>query len=209
MLKIVKQYLLQNKYNIVNKKGFTLLEILLVVAAIAILAGIVIVAINPGKQLASVRNTARRSDVNTILNAIYQYSLDHSGLFPSGVDTSLKMLGTDSNCSISCGGGIVTTGGTGGTSGGTNTVTDSSQANFSGTNNSTIYDSINNYLKLTSGISGTYLSSIKDATDSSASWTNLTFTPNRPMGMELPNAGLSETVYATGSPPCTGARRLG
>ena len=71
-----------------NQKGFTLIEILLVVAAIAILAGIVIVAINPGKQLGDTRNAQRRSDVTTILNAVYQYSIDNSGTVPAGITAS-------------------------------------------------------------------------------------------------------------------------
>lgn len=71
-----------------SQKGFTLIEILLVVAAIAILAGIVIVAINPGKQLGDTRNAQRKSDVNTILNAVSQYSVDNNGVLPAGITAS-------------------------------------------------------------------------------------------------------------------------
>lgn len=58
-----------------RKRGFTLLEILLVVAAIAILAGIVIVAINPARQLADTRDAERHSDVEAISSAIAQFEL--------------------------------------------------------------------------------------------------------------------------------------
>jgi len=64
------------------QKGFTLLEVLLVVAIIAILAGIVIIAINPGKNLGDTRNSQRSADVNTILNGTYQYVLDNNGNLP-------------------------------------------------------------------------------------------------------------------------------
>jgi len=70
------------------QKGFTLLEVLLVVAIIAILAGIVIIAINPGKNLGDSRNAQRSADVNTILNGVYQYALDNNGTIPTGVTTT-------------------------------------------------------------------------------------------------------------------------
>lgn len=75
-----------------HRSAFTLLEILLVVAAIAVLASIVIVAINPGRQLAQTKNSVRRADVNTIVNAIYQYAIDSAGSLPSSISTTVKQI---------------------------------------------------------------------------------------------------------------------
>ena len=65
-----------------TKKGFTLIEILLVVAIIAILAGIVILAVNPQKQLLDAKNAQRKADVNTIISAVYQSAVDNKGVMP-------------------------------------------------------------------------------------------------------------------------------
>ena len=69
--------------NIKNKKqgGFTLIEILVVIGIIAVLAAVVIVAINPARQFAQARNTQRWSNVNTILNAVWQRMAEGRGIW--------------------------------------------------------------------------------------------------------------------------------
>ncbi len=72
-------------YTHTNQRGFTLIEVLLVIAILAILATIVIIAINPSKQLGESQNAQRRNDVRSILEAVYQYALDHNGVYPEGI----------------------------------------------------------------------------------------------------------------------------
>jgi len=60
--------------------GFTLIELLVVIGILAILLTIVLIAINPARQFAQSNNTRRRSDINAMLNAIHQYSVDHRGV---------------------------------------------------------------------------------------------------------------------------------
>ena len=79
---------------ILNKKGFTLVEVLLVVVIIAILAAIVIVAINPGRQISQANNTQRSSDVQTILNATHQFAIDNRGVLPAGITTTATVVGS-------------------------------------------------------------------------------------------------------------------
>ncbi len=63
-----------------SNQGFTLIEILVVIGIIAVLAAIVVVAINPSRQFAQARNSQRISNVETILNAIGQNIADNKGV---------------------------------------------------------------------------------------------------------------------------------
>jgi len=85
-----------------NKKirGFTLIEILVVVALIAILAAVTIVAINPAKNFGDTRNAQRSADVATLLDASTQY-LATQGNTLSGLGTiptcpTVATIGTNS-----------------------------------------------------------------------------------------------------------------
>ncbi len=72
-------------------KGFTLIELLVVIGIIAVLATIVIIAINPARQFAQARDIQRTSHVNSILNAIGQRMADNKGIFAGGTCNALPV----------------------------------------------------------------------------------------------------------------------
>jgi len=71
-----------NMKNKLKSSGFTLIELLVVIGVIAILAAVVLVAVNPGRQFAQARDTQRKSDLYSLSNAIYQYVAEHNGILP-------------------------------------------------------------------------------------------------------------------------------
>lgn len=65
-----------------QKAGFALIELLVIIGIFGILLAVFLVAINPTRQFAQADNTKRVSDINTIISAVHQFSIDHKGVFP-------------------------------------------------------------------------------------------------------------------------------
>src|SRR3990172_6284702 len=75
-----------------NNKGFTLIELIIVIGILAILLAIVLIAINPSRQFKQANDTRRRSDVVALLDAIHQYAADNQGDVPAGITTTLQNI---------------------------------------------------------------------------------------------------------------------
>ncbi len=60
------------------KRGFTIIELVVVVTLLVILTAVYFLSANPAGQLASVRNTERISHLQTIMNAVRQNLADQS-----------------------------------------------------------------------------------------------------------------------------------
>jgi prepilin-type N-terminal cleavage/methylation domain-containing protein len=79
------------------KRGFTLIEILLVIAILAILLVVVFAALNPAQRLADTRDARRWNDVNQVLTAVHECLVDEDGVWATcglADPTALSQLGT-------------------------------------------------------------------------------------------------------------------
>jgi prepilin-type N-terminal cleavage/methylation domain-containing protein len=95
-----------------NKKAFTLIEVLLVIGIIALLAGAIIIAINPGRQLARTRDTQRLSNISEYASAIRQNESEYgrftcpttnpANTLPTTTATISKTTSTGGYVNLSC-----------------------------------------------------------------------------------------------------------
>lgn len=90
--------------------------------------------------------------------------------------------------------------------------TDSTQATFNaGSHSNTQYNTTNSWLELTgagqTAGAGTFTSRIFDA-GAATTWSAVNWTPQRPLGKELPDGGASESDYPTGNANMSGNKLL-
>lgn len=69
------------------RPGLTLAEVLITVAIIAVLAAVVLTALDPQKRLNTARNTSRMTDVTAIVDALKAYQADNDGTLCATLET--------------------------------------------------------------------------------------------------------------------------
>lgn len=75
-------------------QGFTLVELLIVIAIIGTLAVVVLVAINPVQQLAKTRDTGRKSTTQQLGHALEAFAVNNNGAYVPQASTWLTSLVT-------------------------------------------------------------------------------------------------------------------
>jgi len=65
-----------------SRSGFTLIELIIVIAIVSVLAAVVFVSVDPARRLHAANNSTRWSDVTAILDAVKHHQADNKGAFP-------------------------------------------------------------------------------------------------------------------------------
>lgn len=85
----------------VFKRGFTLIELLVVIAVIGVLAAIVLLAVNPGEQLARARDTSRISGITQVGRALQAYyTVQNPAAYPATGTTWMTTMVTSQDLKV-------------------------------------------------------------------------------------------------------------
>jgi len=96
MLKVKKSIAMRNVNRKTGRSGFTLVEILIVVALIAILAVAALVAINPAEAQRKARDSDRIRDMGTLQTILEQYITDNT--VAAAIDRTSTNASSSNNC---------------------------------------------------------------------------------------------------------------
>ena len=104
---VTPHYALKYMNTKIYQKGFTLVELIIVIAIIAILASAIFVAIDPARRLHEARNARRSSDIAEILDGVKKYQADNAGThyiaIANLVSGAYYQIGNSvGSCEISC-----------------------------------------------------------------------------------------------------------
>ncbi|MBP9748946.1 type II secretion system protein [Patescibacteria group bacterium] len=78
--------------------GFSLPELIVVIAIIAVLFAVVLIGLDPTARIAGARDGERRRATHDILQALASYAADNSGNVPAAIDAltaSIQIVGTN------------------------------------------------------------------------------------------------------------------
>jgi len=74
-----------------NNKAFTLIELLIVIAIIAVLAAAVIIIVRPGEVLQQARDATRERHLHAVETSLYRYNIEEGG-YPSSITETLTEI---------------------------------------------------------------------------------------------------------------------
>lgn len=102
----------------VSTKGFTLIELIIVIGIIAVLGTVSVLALNPAQLFAQARDTTRISDLGTLQNALNLYVSDAAtpdldgtgGAFTCGTNFGASIAGATKTFTGALAGGIAQAG---------------------------------------------------------------------------------------------------
>src|SRR4051812_956391 len=89
----VKEIRTMARKNITSRRGFSLIELVIVVVIIGIIAAIAIPRMSRGT--AGAADSALGGNLNVLRNAIELYATEHNGAFPSDPENQLTLYTTD------------------------------------------------------------------------------------------------------------------